>query len=74
MINYSGKMSESFCKTALNMADREKGKPTDVERNKIHGLSTIRTRCLISNLCAKTNTNYLEVGVYKTSFVTLLME
>ena len=69
MINYSGKMSESFCKTALNMADREKGKPTDVERNKIHGLSTIRTRCLISNLCAKANTNYLEIGVYKGSTI-----
>lgn len=73
MINYSGKMSESFCKTALNMADREKGKPTDVERNKIHGLSTIRTRCLISNLCAKANTNYLEIGVYKGSTIIAAM-
>lgn len=69
MINYSGKMSESFCKTALKMADNERGKPTDIERNKIHGLSTVRTRCLISNLCAKANTNYLEIGVYKGSTI-----
>lgn len=73
MAEYSGKMSESFCKTALNMADKEKGKPTDVERNRIHGLSTIRTRCLISNLCAKTNTNYLEIGVYKGSTIISAM-
>ena len=55
------------------MVDKEKGKPTDVERNRIHGLSTIRTRCLISNLCTKTNTNYLEVGVYKGSTVIAAM-
>jgi len=73
MSHYSGKMSESFCKTALNMADKEKGKPTDVERNRIHGLSTIRTRCLISNLCAKSNTNYLEIGVYKGSTIVAAM-
>jgi len=73
MAEYSGKMSESFCRTALNMADKEKGKPTDVERNRIHGLSTIRTRCLISNLCAKSNTNYLEIGVYKGSTVISAM-
>jgi len=73
MAEYSGKMSESFCMTALNMADKEKGKPTDVERNRIHGLSTIRTRCLISNLCAKSNTNYLEIGVYKGSTVISAM-
>lgn len=73
MAEYSGKMSETFCQTALNMADREKGKPTDVERNRIHGLSTIRTRCLISNLCTKTNTNYLEIGVYKGSTVISAM-
>lgn len=73
MAEYNGKMSETFCKTALNMADKEKGKPTDVERNRIHGLSTIRTRCLISNLCAKTNTNYLEIGVYKGSTIISAM-
>ena len=73
MAEYSGKMSETFCRTALNMADKEKGKPTDVERNRIHGLSTIRTRCLISNLCAKTNTNYLEIGVYKGSTIIAAM-
>ena len=71
--NYSGKMSESFCSTALKMADKEKGKPTDVERNRIHGLSTIRSRCLISNLCAKAKTNYLEIGVYKGSTVISAM-
>ena len=27
MAEYSGKMSETFCRTALNMADKEKGKP-----------------------------------------------
>jgi len=73
MAEYNGKMSESFCRTALNMADKEKGKPTDVERNRIHGLSTIRTRCLISNLCTKANTNYLEIGVYKGSTVVAAM-
>lgn len=58
-------MSESFCNTALKMADKEKAKITDIERNKIHGLTSIRHKCLISNLCAKVNTRYLEIGVYK---------
>lgn len=58
-------MSKSFCETALTMADKEKGRITDIERNKIHGLTSIRHKCLISNLCTKTNTRYLEIGVYK---------
>jgi hypothetical protein len=65
MSQLNGKINKDFCLDALKMADREKGKPTDRERNRLFGLSTIRQRCLLNNLCSKPNINFLEVGVYK---------
>jgi hypothetical protein len=65
MANDKISIFETFCKEALNNADNERGKPTDRERNLIFGLSTIRQRCLLNNLCDKENINFLEVGVYK---------
>ena len=67
MIGSNKKVSQSFCIEALKNADNERGKPTDRERNRIFGLSTIRQRVLISNLCSSENVNFLEIGVYKGS-------
>ena len=67
MIGNSKKVSQSFCMEALQNADNERGKPTDRERNRIFGLSTIRQRVLLSNLCSSDNVNFLEIGVYKGS-------
>jgi len=55
-----------FVKVSLEMADKERSKLTEIEKG-IHGLSSIRVKCLINNLCTKVNTKYLEVGVYKGS-------
>ena len=67
MLGSNKNVSESFCMEALRNADNERGKPTDRERNRIFGLSTIRQRVLISNLCSSKNINFLEIGVYKGS-------
>ena len=67
MIGNNKKVSQSFCMEALKNADNERGKPTDRERNRIFGLSTIRQRVLLNNLCSSNNVNFLEIGVYKGS-------
>tara|TARA_Y100001937_G_scaffold14738_1_gene19918 strand:- start:5354 stop:6139 length:786 start_codon:yes stop_codon:yes gene_type:complete len=67
MIGNTKNVSQSFCMEALKNADNERGKPTDRERNRIFGLSTIRQRVLLSNLCSSKNINFLEIGVYKGS-------
>ena len=55
-----------FVKVSLEMADKERSKLTGIEKD-LHGLSSIRLKCLLNNLCSKVNTEYLEVGVYKGS-------
>ena len=67
MIGSNKKVSQSFCIEAVKNADNERGKPTDRERNRIFGLSAIRQRVLISNLCSNENINFAEIGVYKGS-------
>jgi hypothetical protein len=61
-----GKLNHEWVKASLEMADNEKSKLTERERE-IHGLSSTRLRCLINNLCAAEKCNYLEVGTYKGS-------
>ena len=40
MSQISGKIDKDFCLEALKMADNERSKPTDRERNRLFGLST----------------------------------
>lgn len=58
------KLNHEWVKASLEMADNERSKLTERERE-LHGLSSIRLRCLINNLCAAEKCNYLEVGAYK---------
>tara|TARA_S200002703_G_scaffold65956_2_gene57048 strand:- start:2073 stop:2816 length:744 start_codon:yes stop_codon:yes gene_type:complete len=59
-----GKLNYEWVKASLEMADNEKSKLTERERD-LFGLSSIRLRCLINNLCAAEKVNYLEIGCYK---------
>lgn len=59
-----GKLNHEWVKASLEMADNERAKITERERE-MHGLSSVRLRCLINNLCAAESVNYLEIGVYK---------
>lgn len=75
MSQISGKIDKDFCLEALKMADNERGKPTDRERNMLFGLSTIRQRCLLNNLCSKPNSKFLEIGLYKgATFISALFD
>jgi len=58
------KLDHGWVKASLEMADNERSKITERERE-MHGLSSIRLRCLINNLCAADNVKYLEIGAYK---------
>lgn len=59
------KFSEAFVKACLAQADGENSKLSDIEKNRMSGLSSIKLKCFLNNLCSKDNTRYLEVGVYK---------
>ena len=59
-----GKLNHEWVKASLEMADNERSKITERERE-MHGLSSVRLKCLINNLCAAESVNYLEVGTYK---------
>jgi hypothetical protein len=59
-----GKLNHEWVKASLEMADNERSKITERERE-MHGLSSVRLKCLINNLCAAESVNYLEIGVYK---------
>lgn len=61
-----GKLNHEWVKASLEMADNERSKLSERERE-IHGLSSTRLRCLINNLCAAEKCNYLEIGAYKGS-------
>jgi len=75
MSQINGKIDKDFCLEALHMADNERGKPTERERNRLFGLSTVRQRCLLNNLCSKPNTKFLEIGLYKGStFISALFD
>ena len=60
------KISEAFVKASLELADGEKGKLTDVERQ-LYGQASIKLKTFLNNVCSKDNTRYLELGVYRGS-------
>ena len=60
------KLSETFVEACLNMADAEKSKITDFERQ-LYGQSSVKIKTLLNNLCGKDNTRYLELGIYRGS-------
>ena len=61
-----GKLNHEWVKASLEMADNERSKLSERERE-IHGLSSTRLRCLINNLCAAEKCSYLEIGAYTGS-------
>ena len=60
------RLTEEFVSACLKLADGEKSKLSDGERE-LHGQSSIKLKSLLNNLCAKDGTRYLELGVYKAS-------
>jgi predicted O-methyltransferase YrrM len=61
------KVTVNWVKAALQQADNERSKIGERERE-LFGLSSIRLKCLVNNLCAASdNLNYLEIGTYKGS-------
>lgn len=58
------KYTEAFIDAALELSDSGISKISERERE-IFGLSSVRLRNLLNNLCSKADTNYLELGVYK---------
>jgi hypothetical protein len=59
-----GKLDHEWVKASLDMADNERSKITERERE-MHGLSSVRLKCFINNLCAAEGVKYLEIGTYK---------
>lgn len=62
------KLNHAWVKMSLEQADNERSQISERERE-IFGLSSIRLKCLINNLCAAEKMNYLEIGVYKGSTI-----
>ena len=58
------KYTEAFIDAALELSDSGISKISERERE-LYGLSSTRLRTLLNNLCTKSDTNYLELGVYK---------
>ena len=63
-----GKLNHAWVKMSLEQADNERSQISERERE-LHGLSSIRLKCLINNLCAAEKMNYLEIGTYKGSTI-----
>jgi hypothetical protein len=57
-------LNKEWIAASLEQADNERSKISERERD-LFGLSSIRLKCLINNLCAGGKVNYLELGVYK---------
>ena len=66
------RLSEEFVNACLNMADAEKSKLTDSERE-LYGQSSIKLKTLLNNVCSKDNTRYLELGIYRGSTIVSAM-
>lgn len=60
------KITLAWVRAALELADNERSKITEREKE-MYGLSSIRLKAFLNNLCAKENINYLEIGTYKGS-------
>jgi hypothetical protein len=59
-----GKLNHAWVNASIEQADNERAKISERERE-LFGLSSLRLKCLVNNLCAAEKTNYLEIGVYK---------
>ena len=57
-------LNKAWVDASLDQADNERSKISERERE-LHGLSSIRLKCLVNNLCAAGKVNYLELGIYK---------
>lgn len=57
-------LNKAWVDASLEQADNERSKISERERD-LFGLSSIRLKCLVNNLCAAGKVNYLELGVYK---------
>ena len=60
------KITLAWVRAALELADNERSKITEREKE-LYGLTSLRVKALLNNLCAKDNINYLEIGTYKGS-------
>jgi hypothetical protein len=58
------KMNKVFVTAALELSDNEHSKLSEREKE-LFGLSSIRLRAFINNVCSKENIKYLEIGVYR---------
>ena len=57
-------LNKSWVDASLEQADNERSKISEREKE-LFGLSSIRLKSLVNNLCASGKINYLELGVYK---------
>lgn len=62
------KITKEFIAAALELADIGQSKLTERERE-IFGLSSVRLKAFLNNICSKPDTKYLELGVYKGSTI-----
>lgn len=62
------KITKEFIEAALHLSDLGQSKLTERERE-IFGLSSVRQKAFLNNLCSKEGTKYLEIGVYKGSTI-----
>jgi predicted O-methyltransferase YrrM len=63
-----GKITQEWVNASLELADQGQAKLTERERE-LFGLSSVRLRALINNVCAPANTRYLEIGTYRGSTI-----
>jgi len=66
--NTMTKITKEFIAAALELADIGQSKLTERERE-IFGLSSVRLKAFLNNICSKPDTKYLELGVYKGSTI-----
>lgn len=62
--NKMAKITQEFVEAALTLADMGQSKISETEREAF-GLSSVRLRALLNNLCSVKDVNYLELGVYR---------
>jgi len=60
------KITQEFVEAALTLADVGQSKISERERE-LFGLTSVRLKALLNNLCSVKDTNYLELGVYRGS-------
>jgi len=58
------KIDDKFVKACLELSDNEHSKVGEHEK-RLFGMSSLRQRCLLNNLCSLPDSKYLEIGAYK---------